>query len=156
MYEAIWKIEIGKHSRDRPEIKLMCNDGRQITIWYTRNGEVIGFPYSDDELPHFRYRIHFSDGKNTVNTLFYGSCADYEEGKNKLTVDDLIFAVNCTVDDAIQGSSTYEEFCAELGYDPKKIVSYKIYNACKRVLNKLMKVGLNIEDMYVIRAITTS
>jgi len=61
---------------------------------------------------------------------------------------DVINAFYCFVSDAVSGLETFEEFCADFGYDNDSITALKTWRACKRSYNKLTRIYNG--DLYVL------
>lgn len=53
---------------------------------------------------------------------------------------DLMNAFRCFVDDALAGSMSFHEFCADFGYDEDSRRAEKVWNACKRSTAKLTRI----------------
>jgi hypothetical protein len=65
------------------------------------------------------------------------------------TENDLLGALGCLFSDASCASSTFADFCAELGYEEydeetgsKNKESMRVYKACKESIDKLRKLGI--------------
>lgn len=54
---------------------------------------------------------------------------------------DLLNAFYCFVSDAFAGIESFDEFCADYGYDTDSLKAYKTYKACTRSYNKFVRVS---------------
>ena len=61
---------------------------------------------------------------------------------------DILNAFYCFVSDAVSGLDSFQEFCAEFGYDEDSRRAYKTWKACKRAADKFERVsgGVDIYD----------
>lgn len=125
----------------------------EIELSARRVGTVMGFPNDpSDKLARSKYRvtvkIFCKMGDRSKSFPFYASRADFEAGKENLSVDDLAGAFVCILDDAIVGMYSYSDFLYEFGYDgyeddPKR--AKRIHNECVKMRHKMEELGL-IED----------
>ena len=108
--------------------------------------------------------------RHTVNIIFNGekaqfqystSIADYQAGKDKLSKEDLVYALRSFLEDGLYAEEGFEDFCNELGYDvwaddpdeadretgyDKK--SLKVYKACERSRAKAERIGIDVDMTY--------
>ncbi len=108
----------------------------------------VTFPNTDDNLLHNQFTITVLNTKTNsqVAFYFYGSMSDHTAGKTTLDNDDLLNAFECFIFDAMAAESTFEDFCADLGYDEDSRKAYKIYEECKESNKKARQ--LITEDIY--------
>lgn len=64
------------------------------------------------------------------------------------TKKDLLNAFACFLSDASCALFNFEAFCSDMGYDPGKYSSIKIYQKCKKLLEKAKKLGMDEYDIY--------
>ena len=58
----------------------------------------------------------------------------------------ILNAFYCFVEDAIAGEMSFEDFCADFGYDSDSMTAYRTWKACKRAAAKLERI--TNEDIY--------
>lgn len=111
-------------------------------------GTVQGFPLTSDKYPHYKFNFTIKGYYGSSSFSYYGSYNDYQKGKNSLDDQDLIFAFDSVLGDAIAGSYSYEDFISEFGYDPEDRNSKKIYKAVQNALDKIMKLRLSLDEIF--------
>lgn len=79
---------------------------------------------------------------------FYGSEADYENNKNRLTEEDLLYVLESAVADAIAGTYECKDFFAEFGYSDDPCEGIKAYKGCKDTLRRLDDMGITEDELY--------
>ena len=112
---------------------------------------VRGFPFDDnDSAPRYRHRVTVRTGRRSFTEDYYTSIDDFRKGKDTMTDQDRLFALQCLVDDARSGGfMDFEEFCSEFGYEAfegSKKDAPRIYKACQRIHAKFELLGLGEED----------
>lgn len=80
------------------------------------------------------------NNKNNITFIFNDNI------KNDSCIYDYIYSI---ILDARSYEFTYNfvDFCNEFGFDSDSIKSLKCYNVCKKMYNKLNKIGLNLEEI---------
>lgn len=64
---------------------------------------------------------------------------------------DVLSAFECFVSDALAGRDSFEDFCAEFGYDTDSRRAERTWKACKRSWEKLIRVsGYDINEIYAL------
>lgn len=90
-----------------------------------------------------RLTIASADGKTTFT--FY----DHEVNPDEQDIKD---AIESVISDAFYGLDSFEDYCAECGYDD--IEDYKtakrIHNACIRSLAQLTRIGLDTDSIFAL------
>jgi hypothetical protein len=121
--------------------------GREVWLRSAKAGEVAGFPYGGDKMPHNRYQIYIYNREFGVSVkfMFFTSYADYQAGK-ELDEGGLINAFYAFLTDAESATMTYMEFCDEFGYDYDATQSKRIYRAVTKSKEKWDK--LQLGDIY--------
>lgn len=107
------------------------------------------FPFDkNSNYVHNHFKITLScDGKR-IYFDFYGFENDFRNKKKELNEEDLKFAFYCFVSDAIYANDSFEDFCANLGYNEEERSSEQIYKVCCKSLSKIEKI-LPVEcDIY--------
>ena len=96
-------------------------------------------------LPHYAYRVYVKrlDMSTPIQTsfLFHTSNHDWQQGKQSMDKNEIIGAFYCFLGDAHTGNMSLEEFLREFGYEYNR-ESVRIYNACKRSLDKMENLGI--------------
>jgi len=87
---------------------------------------------------HNRFRVTVTTERGRASFDFYDSQANYQAGVTELT--DLDGALECFLMDASAGSETFEDFCANFGYDTDSRSAYKIYKACVKSKEKAERI----------------
>ena len=132
---------------ERKEIKgILRVLGKEFEITAKHTGEIKGFPNSDDNMMHNVFKIavkrEFGDGAITKSFKFYDSYANWEKGKTTMDLMDMLLAFKSFLEDAWAGSMDFEDFCSEYGYNNDSRRAEKIYNECKKQLEKIMDLGI--------------
>jgi hypothetical protein len=104
-------------------------------------GEVAGFPYGADKLPHKRYLIYVRTGHKQLKFTYHTSYQDYLD-RRPFTKDDLITAFYNFLSDAYAGEMQYEQFVGEVGYEPENPLAKRLHKA-------LIKANEKWSDLYV-------
>ena len=112
---------------------------------------VRGFPFDDnDSAPRYRHRVTVRTGRRSFTEDYYTSIDDFRKGKDTMTDQDRLFALQCLADDARSGGfMDFEEFCSEFGYEAfegSKKDAPRVYAACQRIHKKFELLGLGEED----------
>ena len=124
---------------------------RSFLISYKKIGVVNGFPNDkSDSSPHYHFKFFVKDVDDAVEFDFYGSSADYNNGKVSLNEEEVLWAFRCFIDDAIMGLSSFEDFCAELGYDVDSLSAYRTHQLCIESLKKTESLGIDEDGLYEI------
>lgn len=100
-----------------------------------------------DQRNHNNYIITVKNADTGLRTRFdFWSSIAHPELESKY---DLLNAFYCFVSDAVSGVDTFEDFCAELGYDPDSRNAEKIHNACRRAYKKITRIapGVDVYDL---------
>jgi hypothetical protein len=94
-----------------------------------------------------RYRHNVTVEINNVSRCFdyHGSVNDYNEGKDRLSKEELKNVLECVISDGIAGGYECKEFFAEFGYDDP-CEGIKAYKACLKTLSEFNDMGI-VEDM---------
>jgi len=121
--------------------------GKKIRLSATNVGEVDRFPLADKpDGGHFEFFITVTVLDRRTSFKYFTSVRDYEEGKNEMSSDDIKTAFYNFLTDAQLGSDTFENFCAELGYDTDSRKAEKIWKACRLSAKKIE--NLRLGDVY--------
>lgn len=122
-------------------------EGIKITAKFT--GLSINHDWPEDRPPALRprYLIKLQRAEKKTSFVFWGSLADTANKKYTMTDDELLFALQCFIDDAFAGELDYGEFIREFGYDESRRAK-RIYHAC--VLNRKKAIAL-IDDIEGLR-----
>lgn len=119
-----------------------------FTITSRNVGSVRGFPFdtSDDKSPRYHYRVTVKHERRQFTEDYYTSVNDYSSGKDEMSPNDHLFALQCLADEARTGGFfSFEDFCKEFGYEQGRD-SRRIHNACGRIYDKFKLLGLGSED----------
>jgi hypothetical protein len=112
---------------------------------------VLGFPNTkctrgDDY--HNEFNIIVKNQKaNRAVFKFYGSTFDYNKGITRLSDEDIKTALSSILSDGLSGLMSFEEFCAEYGYDEDSRSAEKIHKLCIESMDKLEYLGIEETDM---------
>ena len=112
--------------------------------------DVYGFPHSGDKLSHYKFQISIKYENKTARFFYYGSYNDYQKGKDYLEDEDLLLALGSILSDAIAGTSSYNDFISDFGYDPYDKNSKAIYREVQKSLDKVLNLGLTEDDIYTL------
>ncbi len=114
------------------ETFLNCS-GTEIEI--KTSGIVTGFPFSNDELPHNKYKVTLRRGSKSYTYSFYDSYVNYRDKKTPTAYD----ALACL--EKYPAGKDMWDFANENGYEIKSEKEYKrvkkIYNECNNQYNAL-------------------
>jgi hypothetical protein len=120
-----------------------------LTVSYKLVDVVNGFPFVEkDKSPRYHYKITVKRDSSRRMFDYYSSINDYQNGKKELEENDLKFALECILSDAIAGLDTFSNFCSEFGYDENSRNAEKVWKACKRSSAKLLSLGLLESQLY--------
>lgn len=111
--------------------------------------DVKGFPFDkNDSMWHNKYNITITnmETKQRTSLKFYGSQADWQNGKIDFNDQELIFCLYCLLNDALSGYNSFDYFCSEFGYDTDSISANRTYKACMRSSVKAEKIGFENEE----------
>ena len=112
---------------------------------------VKGFPGDKKDINyHGHFKINLSTESGSESFDYYGSANDAGKQKTMMSDEDLKGALECIISDGLSGLYSFDEFCAEFGYDEDSRRAEKIYNACKDTYDRLSALGINEDEMYVI------
>jgi len=127
-------------------LKLLDYQFRIKTKYIT---DVYGFPNAKDSKGYhnqFNVSITNMETKKRISFKFYGSIADYQEGKDYIEKSEYPFLVYCFLSDSHSGYNTFDDFCSEFGYDTDSRNAEKIYKLCIRSQEKAYKLGIQTES----------
>ena len=127
-------------------------NGEDITLSY----KITGYdspPSSDskrgENVNNYRVSIarkcESGAGAKKTSFMFYGSINDYQKGKEKMTLFDLLWAFECFLEDGRYVKDGFDEFCDELGYDKDSLKAYRTFKACERAEKKADKLNIDAE-----------
>lgn len=108
--------------------------------------------FYDNELNGYRYRYKVlveTESEDRVFFDFHDSIAHYEEGKNKLTENELVCALYYFLTDgeAWLSHRNIDDFADEFGYKVSKAI--KVYEGCNKAYDKIHdKLGLSDDELY--------
>jgi hypothetical protein len=88
----------------------------------------------------FKVNVTFKDTGKRTSFTFSNSHNDWENGVTTLEGNNLKWAFQCFLGDAVSADQTFESFCSDFGYDVDSRNAYKIYQACEKSFNKLEKI----------------
>lgn len=141
-------------------ISLDSLGGQSFIIKSKLVDEGVYFPFKEkrDWTLHNKFKITvttFLGGqKRQISFDYYGSHAEYEEGKTELTDYDRLIAFRSFLEDAYAGGLWFDDFVEEYGYgipyedkDEEKRVK-QIYKACEKARKKAEKLGFLFDDHY--------
>lgn len=110
-----------------------------------------GFPFESKDINyHGHFKINLSTELGNESFDFYGSASDAGKHKTVMSEDELLNALECIISDALSGIYSFEEFCAELGYDEDSRRAEKIHKACIDTYNRVSALGISDDEMYSI------
>lgn len=93
------------------------------------------------------FTIHLRKDATEVTFPFYDSIVNCTRGVTKMKRDDLRNAVDCILCDATCADKTFEDFCDETGYEFTDNGAKKLYDACRKALEKVLML-ISKEDIY--------
>lgn len=91
--------------------------------------------WEDDSRPVNHFIVTFKKGKKRVSFDFFDSISNYEKGIKEL---DAYSVLSCCSAE-INCPETFEDFCAEYGYDEDSRKAEKTFKSLKKPSNKLQK-----------------
>ena len=124
--------------------KLQINEEESIEVNSVLTGTVEGFNAPRQYTNVFAVTV--TNGGITATFEYHISIHDTEKGKKALTDEDHISAFYCFLGEAIAGGQSFEEFCADLGYDEDSRAAEKIWHECQEASQKAD--NLSIGDLY--------
>ncbi len=124
--------------------KVQINDEESLEISSKLTGTAEGF--SAPRRYNNVFTVTVTNGGIAETFDYHISTHDTQNGKKALADEDHISAFYCFLGDAISGSQSFEEFCAELGYDEDSRKAEKIWKACQEATQKAD--NLSIGDLY--------
>ena len=101
------------------------------------------------------------DGKS-AQFPYTASINDYQAGVEKVSDENLHYALEYWLSDGISGSMNFDEFCSEFGLeewadDPDEATSegydkksYKVYRACEKARDQAERLGITLDMAYEI------
>jgi hypothetical protein len=126
--------------------KVQINDEESIEVSSVLTGTVEGF--SAPRQYNNVFAVTVTNGGVSETFDFHISIHDTEKGKKALTDEDHISAFYCFLGDAIAGGQSFEEFCADMGYDEDSRAAEKIWKACQEATQKAE--NISIGDLYAV------
>lgn len=114
---------------------------RDLRIVVTYKGDKPA-PWSSTNLN--RNLVTVFRGAHRMSFNFWGSPAEPRLTKHK----DVLTAVRMAMDDAMNGSDSFELFCEDYDYDLDSRKAYKIYRACKETHRKFMRLYMDDKDAF--------
>ena len=100
----------------------------------------------------FRHEIEIAFGDKHTSFYFWGSINDFENGRNVLRGEELIFPAYCFFFDASAylNAKDIDAFASELGYTkPSELL--KAWKGCKKAWKDCKRLGLSKGDVFEIR-----
>jgi hypothetical protein len=119
-----------------------------ITAKLAESGVRFAFADDADQTLHNKFNVRVKVGKKSRSFNFFGSQADYEQGKEKLDDTDLKEAFRAFISDAESATESFADFCGNFGYNEDSRRAEKTYKACKKSLKKLNALGITESDLY--------
>jgi len=137
----------GSNASKQTKILTLKNINMKTTIETKTAGQiVINSQYKGDKLwnvgPGNRqqnYNNHLvtvKNGKKSFSFDFWGSIVSPEISNDQENV----LALYCALSEAISAKESFEDFCAELGYDNDSRTAERVYKACEKTLSKVERV----------------
>ncbi len=111
------------------------------------------FPNTDkkDTTLHNQFAVTVSVDEQKGRTfLYYESHKDYMAGKEEMADKDMKYAFRSIIEDAISGQMDFDDFCSEYGYDEDSRRAERVWNECKKSLNKVESMGISGDELYEI------
>lgn len=93
------------------------------------------------------FLIHMKKDDTEVSFTFYDSTINLSRGVTKMDSVALKTAVHCILSEATCALQSYNDFLAESGYDPKDYGTQRIYDDCKKNLDKVLTL-MSVDDIY--------
>ena len=126
--------------------KIQINDEESLEISSKLTGTAEGF--SAPRQYNNVFAVTVTNGGIAETFEYHISVHDTEKGKKALTDEDHISAFYCFLGDAISGGQSFEEFCADMGYDEDSRKAEKIWHECEKAPQKAE--NLSIGDLYAV------
>ena len=89
----------------------------------------------------------YNNQDNKVYFDFYGSHIDCSNHKIIMNQEDIRNAFECILSDALIPIDSFCDFMSDFGYTDCKEAK-RIYDACKEERDKLLKIGIDEDEMY--------
>ncbi len=96
----------------------------------------------------FRVKLLYKGNEQTF--MFYGSIADYWDGKIELEESDLKNALECIILDTCWGIKSFKEFCSEFGYDEDSRSAEITYQELLKSQDKILKLGFTDDELFTL------
>jgi hypothetical protein len=124
--------------------------GKQFDLSARMVQHGVPFPNEDPKswTRHNKFSVKVCQAKKCKSFAYYGSHADREKGKTVLGAEDLKDAFQSFLSDAIYGTMSFEDFCAETGYDEDSRRAEKIWGATKKAYGQVIELGLSESELY--------
>lgn len=128
-----------------------------------KHEKLVPYGKSNAWVMHYTVQVIFNNKK--AQFQYTSSLADYEAGKDKLSDENLMYALKYFLEDGLNYEETenFQDFCDTFGYEiwgeePELTdratgfnrESYRIYNECKRSKVKAERIGITTEMSYEI------
>jgi len=108
----------------------------------------VNFPYSDSKTIHNEFTVSVKNKDGVTRRFkYYDSQANFEKGKTDLTEEDLKYCFRCFIEDGLDSTQTFEDFCDGFGYSTDSIRALKIYKSCQKTLKKLFDLGITENEL---------
>ena len=122
-----------------------------ITVWATLKKR--DYPkkwYGDTRAMDVNvFTIHFRKDGNEVTFTFYDSPYNCSRGVTKLNSDALKDAIDAILSDALCATHPFEDFCDEYCHDSFDPQTRKIYNECRKCLDKVLTL-MDMNSIYTV------
>ena len=82
------------------------------------------------------HKVKIKSGGLSYSFDFWGSTMNPEIK----TDQENVFAMYCSISDAMAGQQSFEDFCGEFGYDEDSRSAEKVHRACEKTYAKVSKV----------------
>lgn len=94
------------------------------------------------DLLHNQFKVSITNEATGDTTSFdyYGSYNDYKEFITTIEGQDLLYAFEAFISDAIAGNDEFENFCSEFGYDTDSRAAERIHKECIKSLAKAQSI----------------
>lgn len=120
-----------------------------ISVWATLKKQ--NYPkrwHGDDKaMPVNVFLIHMKKDDTEVTFTYYDSISNCSRGITTLDSEALKTAVDCILSDATCAMQSYDDFLSESGYDPEDYGTQRIYDGCKKALDKVLTL-MSVDDIY--------
>ena len=106
-----------------------------------KNG--VAFPFEKDgSQTHTKYKIAIEVGSGKAEFDYYGSTDNFAKRKFSLSKYDLLTAFSSILQDAQGSYDSFEDFCANFGYESDSRRAETIYKKCAEGKDKLFMLGI--------------